>query len=129
MKVFGALLFSAILALSPLEPPDNSGIYFGSWYDRLHGDTPVATNARVNYKPLSFFQSDVNITSTLQSASLDNFVSQVAATATDAFIYLTVYPMEGKFSFKPQATMPCLIVHSTICAPESTKSLRRGAEC
>lgn len=44
---------------------------------------------------MSFFQSDVNITSTLQSEFLDSFLAQVSETNTSAIVYLTVYPMEG----------------------------------
>lgn len=38
---------------------------------------------------------DVNITQTLQSAEIDTFVSHMAATNTQAFLYLTIYPYEG----------------------------------
>jgi len=43
----------AVNALEPLEPA--SGIYFGPWYDRIHGDTPESIQRRVNHKPFSFF--------------------------------------------------------------------------
>ncbi|KAJ2996258.1 hypothetical protein HDV02_006655 [Globomyces sp. JEL0801] len=70
-------------------------MYLGSWYDRLHGDTPVSTNARLNYKPLAFFQSDMNMTKTLQSVEMEMYFNQVEQTQTDCFLYLTIYPMEG----------------------------------
>jgi hypothetical protein len=89
----------AILGLSsslvPLEQPDGTGLMLGAWYDRLGGDTPSRINQRVNYKPLTFFQSDMNITDTLQSDYIDEFIKQVEETETDAFIYLTLYPFEG----------------------------------
>ena len=44
---------------------------------------------------MSLFQSDVNISYTLQSQFVDHFFSQLDATHTDAIAYLTVYPMEG----------------------------------
>ncbi|KAJ3245436.1 hypothetical protein HK104_007956, partial [Borealophlyctis nickersoniae] len=65
----------------------------GAWYDRLLGDTPAAINARVAYKPLALFQSDINITDTLQLPT--QFVEQVAATNTDTILFLTVFPIEG----------------------------------
>jgi hypothetical protein len=54
----------------------------------------VSVNARVG-KPMSLFQSDVNISQTLQSEFVDHFFAQLDATGTDAIAYLTVYPMEG----------------------------------
>jgi hypothetical protein len=89
------LLASLVFSQAVLEPADNSGIYLGAWYDRLNGDTPVKVNMRLNYKPLPFFQSDMNITDSLQSEAVDNFIDQVEATETDAFVYLTIYPMNG----------------------------------
>jgi hypothetical protein len=86
------------IALAPLEQPDGSPIHFGAWYDRLNGDTPVKINARVGSKPFSFFQSDMNITETMddeQMGYIDEFVKQVEATESDAFIYLTLYPFFG----------------------------------
>lgn len=80
--------------LANLELSNPFQYYFGPWYDRLNGDTPVSINNRLGHK-CSFFQSDVNISSTLQSSFVDNFFSQVAATKSDAIAYLTVYPMEG----------------------------------
>ncbi|KAJ3299522.1 hypothetical protein HK104_008618 [Borealophlyctis nickersoniae] len=65
----------------------------GAWYDRLLGDTPVAINTRVGYKPLSLFQSDINITSTLQMPT--QFIEQVQATNTDTILFLTVFPIDG----------------------------------
>ncbi|KAJ3044109.1 hypothetical protein HDV00_003213 [Rhizophlyctis rosea] len=96
-----SLLISALTVLSamsaingqlaPLEPPDGK-LLFGAWYDRLKNDTPVAINTRVG-KPLSMFQSDINITDTLQMP--DQFRQQLEATNTDAIMYLTVYPFWG----------------------------------
>ncbi|KAJ3277273.1 hypothetical protein HK104_003473 [Borealophlyctis nickersoniae] len=89
----GALCAAAtVAAQNPLEPP-NGKMYFGAWYDRLQNDTPVAINSRLGYKPLSFFQSDINLTSTLQLPT--EFDQQVDATGTDAILYLTVYPIQG----------------------------------
>ncbi|KAJ3300806.1 hypothetical protein HDV03_001971 [Kappamyces sp. JEL0829] len=90
-----SLLATCLYGLAPLEKPDGSPIYFGTWFDRPHGDTAVATNARLNYKPLSLFQSDVNITETLQAADTDDIFAKIKETGTDAIVYLTVYPMEG----------------------------------
>jgi hypothetical protein len=58
-------------------------------------DSPSKINSRVNYKPLSFFQSDMNITQTLQSSAVDQFIEQMEESQTNAFIYLTIYPYEG----------------------------------
>ena len=69
--------------------------YSGTWVDRLNGDSVKATNARLNYKPMSMFQGDVNLTSVLQSDFVDDISSQIIGTGTDAIIYLTVYPFEG----------------------------------
>ena len=85
-----------VASLAPLEQADGSGqIYLGAWYDRLMGDTPASMNARLAYKPLSFFQMDINITKTLQSAEIDSFVAAVQNTSSTAFLYLTIYPYEG----------------------------------
>ena len=54
-----------------------------------------AINARVGYKSMSLFQSDVNITNVLQADYMDDLVQQVTKTKTDAIVYLTVYPFEG----------------------------------
>ncbi|RKO86458.1 hypothetical protein BDK51DRAFT_37803, partial [Blyttiomyces helicus] len=75
----------------------------GSWYDRLKGDTPVQVNSRYTPHPLSFFQSDINITGggifLLGGDTLDpaptQFISQISATNTDAILYLTVYAYGG----------------------------------
>jgi hypothetical protein len=88
------LALSNAQQLATLEQNDNK-IYLGAWYDRLNGDTPSRINARVNHRPLSFFQSDMNITETLQSAAVDQFIQHIEETNTDAFIFLTIYPYEG----------------------------------
>jgi hypothetical protein len=64
----------------------------GAWFDRLHGDTAKAINARLNIKPLSLFQSDVNITATLQAEYLEDIFAKIEETNTDAIVYVTVYP-------------------------------------
>ncbi|KAJ3055340.1 hypothetical protein HK097_010840 [Rhizophlyctis rosea] len=88
-------LFTALAGVSaqlaPLEPEDGK-LLFGAWYDRLKNDTPIAINTRVG-RPLSMFQSDINITETLQLPT--QFIEQVDATNTDAILYLTVYPFWG----------------------------------
>jgi hypothetical protein len=94
--VISLLLQSAPLLaqLAPLEPAENK-MYLGAWYDRLNGDTPAKINSRLNYKPMSFFQSDMNITDTLQSGAIDQFIQHIEETQTNAFVYLTLYPFEG----------------------------------
>jgi hypothetical protein len=92
------LLAWIVSALAPLEQPNGAGIHFGAWYDRLNGDTPVKMIERVGSKPFSFFQSDMNITETMddeQMGYINQFVEQVEATESDAFIYLTLYPFFG----------------------------------
>jgi hypothetical protein len=98
MKIIISFLVTIIYSLAPLEQSDGSGIHFGAWYDRLNGDTPVKINKRLGSKPMSFFQSDMNITETMddeQMGYIDEFVKQVEATNSDAFIYLTLYPFFG----------------------------------
>ena len=64
-------------------------------YDRLAGDSPANVMARVQPpSPFSFYQTDANITDTLQSDAIDQFVNQVAEVKSNAFLYLTVYPIE-----------------------------------
>ncbi|KAJ3300807.1 hypothetical protein HDV03_001972, partial [Kappamyces sp. JEL0829] len=87
------LCSSLVYGLANLEQPNGSPIYFGSWFDRLHGDTPAATNNRLNYRPFSLFQSDVNITETLQGDYFDDIFKKIQETGTDAAVYLTVYPI------------------------------------
>ena len=86
---------SCQVQLAPLEQADNSKIYLGVWYDRIMGDTPAAINARVDYKPFSFFQMDINITETLQSEEIDTFVAHLQNTSSTAFMFLTIYPYQG----------------------------------
>ncbi|KAJ3049910.1 hypothetical protein HK097_009102 [Rhizophlyctis rosea] len=88
-----ALLATAasVLAQVPLEPP-NGKILFGPWYDRLHGDTPSLITQRLGHAP-SMFQSDINMTDTLQMPT--EFIRQVDDTHTDTILYLTVYPIMG----------------------------------
>jgi len=92
-------------SLAPLEfdAPGKLLLYFfffnhhfrGAWYDRKQGDTPLSVNSRINYKNLSLFQSDVNITDVLQSDYFDNFMSQLESTDSDCYAILTVYPIQG----------------------------------
>ena len=98
MKLLATLLtilplISAQASLANLEVEDG-GFYLGAWYDRLNGDTPTAINTRLGIKPMAFFQSDINITDTLQSSSLDQIIGQTTA-QPHAFIYLTIYPYDG----------------------------------
>ena len=90
-----AAFLSAIAAQAVLEPADGAGIYLGPWYDRPNGETPEKINKRFNHKPFSFFQSDMNITDTLQLEFVENFIQQVEETGTDSFLYLTIYPWDG----------------------------------
>ena len=89
------LLFALVTCNAVLEPDDNSGILLGVWYDRLNGDTPTKVNSRFNHKPFKFFQSDMNISDTLQLDFVNDFIKQVEDTGTDSFLYLTIYPMMG----------------------------------
>ncbi|KAJ3037647.1 hypothetical protein HDV00_001452 [Rhizophlyctis rosea] len=84
-------VLSTIKAQVPLEPP-NGRLLFGPWYDRLHGDSPALVINRLGYNP-SMYQSDINITHTLQVPT--EFIRQMDETQTDAIMYLTVYPIEG----------------------------------
>jgi hypothetical protein len=86
-------ILQLVYALAPLEMSDQK-IYFGPWYERIRGDTPLAINTRLGHN-LSLFQSDINITSTLQIDFLNNFLTQLDQTSSDAIAYLTVYPIEG----------------------------------
>lgn len=89
------LLSLVAAAMAPLEQPDGSPVYFGPWYDRLAGDTVAQLNERLNYKPFSMFQADVNITETLQSSAVDEIFAGIVGSNTDAVVYLTVYPYNG----------------------------------
>jgi hypothetical protein len=89
------LLLGLVAALAPLEQADGSPIYFGPWYDRLAGDSVEQHNKRIDYKPFSMFQADVNITATLQASSVDEIFTGITGSQTDAVVYLTVYPIEG----------------------------------
>ena len=82
----------AVNALEPLEPA--SGIYFGPWYDRIHGDTPESIQRRVNHKPFSFFQSDMNIDAVFSTWNFTNFMEQMPQDL-NTIAYLTLYPMKG----------------------------------
>ncbi|KAJ3030253.1 UNVERIFIED_CONTAM: hypothetical protein HDU68_009650 [Siphonaria sp. JEL0065] len=88
----------SVVAAAPLEPPKGQ-IYLGAWYDRNLTDTPSAVNARIGYKPLSFFQTDVDFSGTLKPwtapSITDQFLQQLKDTQTDAFAMLTVYPFQG----------------------------------
>ncbi|KAI9205030.1 glycoside hydrolase superfamily [Polychytrium aggregatum] len=84
--VFVGACVSQVSALAPLEP--DTGIYFGTWYDRLGGDTPTAINSRLNYKPLTLFQSDLNISSTLQDPTQ---IFQQMQTVPGAVLLLTLF--------------------------------------
>ncbi|KAI8913390.1 glycoside hydrolase superfamily, partial [Gorgonomyces haynaldii] len=96
------MLFPIVQALASLEP-SNGKLLFGAWYDRISGDTPSAIQQRTGLPPFSLWQSDMNIGQTLQSEAIDNFVSQVAQTNSDAILYLTLYPMDGFQNVSAQA--------------------------
>ncbi|KAI8907794.1 glycoside hydrolase superfamily [Gorgonomyces haynaldii] len=95
-EIFSMFLLTsvALAQLAPLEP-SQKGVYFGPWYERLNGDTPLAIQQRTQVKSFSLWQSDMNITDTLQSAYIDDFVKQVDALRSDAVLYLTIYPIMG----------------------------------
>ncbi|KAJ3040772.1 hypothetical protein HK097_002472 [Rhizophlyctis rosea] len=86
-------IFSGVQAGVPLEP-ENGKIYFGAWYARPNGDTPAAINTRVG-KKLAMFQSDFNITDTINEGNPLQFLQQMDETKSDAIMYLTAYPMYG----------------------------------
>ncbi|ORY29901.1 glycoside hydrolase [Rhizoclosmatium globosum] len=93
------LLGATASALAPLERTDGK-ILLGAWYDRNLSDTPSAVNARIGYKPLSFFQTDVDFSGTLKpwtspQTVIPQFQQQLKDTNTDAIAMLTVYPFQG----------------------------------
>jgi hypothetical protein len=72
----------------------------GAWYSRPIGDTPAAINARLNYKPLSFFQTDIDLSGTVKpethpSIVESSFIPDLQGSNTEAMAYLTVYPFQG----------------------------------
>ncbi|KAJ3412639.1 hypothetical protein HDV05_000450 [Chytridiales sp. JEL 0842] len=71
----------------------------GAWYDRILGDTPSTLNDRLNYQPLSFFQTDIDLSGQLKPLTgpniTDQFLTQLNESGTDAMAYLTVYPFMG----------------------------------
>ncbi|KAJ3412550.1 hypothetical protein HDV05_000584 [Chytridiales sp. JEL 0842] len=85
-------------AQAPLEPPAGK-VLLGAWYDRILGDTPTAINNRLAYQPLSFFQTDIDLSGKLKPMTgpniTDQFLTQLTESNTDALAYLTVYPFEG----------------------------------
>ncbi|KAJ3034403.1 hypothetical protein HDV00_005059 [Rhizophlyctis rosea] len=91
--LLAALALATYSAAAPLEPADGK-ILFGAWYARPHGDTPAAINSRVG-KKLAMFQSDFNITDTINEGNPTQFVQQLDDAKTDAIMYMTVYPMYG----------------------------------
>lgn len=115
--VFLSLIhLSVISALAPLEPPQGS-FYFGPWYERLNGDYPTSINQRLEYN-VSFFHSDFNLTDDCQPQEIDMFLDQVAATNTNAIVYMTIYPMQG-FAAVTDAALQTLTLkvqsHSAKC--------------
>lgn len=66
----------------------------GAWYARPNGDTPAAINSRVG-KKLAMFQSDFNITDTINEGNPFQFLQQLDESKSDAIMYLTAYPMYG----------------------------------
>ncbi|KAI8897269.1 glycoside hydrolase superfamily, partial [Globomyces pollinis-pini] len=98
--MFLATLFLLIAGIQAgrLEPdPSVTGVYLGSWWCRLYGggDTPLRTNNRVGVRPFSLWQGDFNISSTVQSADLNQIIEQIEETKTDALAMLTIYPVDG----------------------------------
>ncbi|KAI9346454.1 glycoside hydrolase superfamily [Obelidium mucronatum] len=93
-----ATVAAGIATAAPLEPSQGQ-IYLGAWYDRNLTDTPSAVNARIGYKPLSFFQTDIDFSGTdkpwTAPSLTDQFLQQLQDTKTDAFAMLTLYPFQG----------------------------------
>ncbi|KAJ3127806.1 hypothetical protein HK100_009543 [Physocladia obscura] len=102
MKAVWPIFLSAIagvtLATAPLEPPAGK-LLFGAWYDRNNSDTPSDVNTRFNYKPLSFFQTDIDFSGVVKPWTAPTittqFLQQLEDTNTDAIAFLTVYPFQG----------------------------------
>ncbi|KAJ3030254.1 UNVERIFIED_CONTAM: hypothetical protein HDU68_009651 [Siphonaria sp. JEL0065] len=90
---------SSAFAAAPLVPTDGK-VLLGAWYDRNNSDTPSAVNARIGYKPLAFFQTDVDFSGTIKpwtspQAVIPQFLQQLQETGTNASAMLTVYPFQG----------------------------------
>lgn len=88
------VLLSYVFCQAPLEFPTDR-IMIGTWWDRLNGQTPSQINRQLDYKPLTIWHSDVNITTVFQGDYFDDIIKQIADTGTNAAIYVTVYPMDG----------------------------------
>lgn len=84
---------------------DFSKLKLGVWYDRERGDAPTSINSRLGLenKTLTFWQSNIFATNTIESLKLNQFILDVEQTNTDAFIYLTVYPWDGFDKFDDDA--------------------------
>ncbi|TPX73569.1 mannan endo-1,4-beta-mannosidase [Chytriomyces confervae] len=94
-----AVAASTVLAAANLEPAAGS-VMLGAWYDRNLTDTPSAVNTRLNYKPLAFFQTDMDLSSvvkpwTAPKVVMPQFIQQLEDTKTNAVAMLTLYPFEG----------------------------------
>ncbi|KAJ3010089.1 UNVERIFIED_CONTAM: hypothetical protein HDU68_002333, partial [Siphonaria sp. JEL0065] len=87
-----------ISVAAPLEPADGK-VLLGAWYDRNNSDTPKAVNARLGYKPLAFFQTDIDFSGTIKPWTApgitEQLLQQLKDTNSDADAYLTVYPFQG----------------------------------
>ena len=122
------LVLPFVLSLAPLEFPEQGKLYYGPWYDRLHGDTISSVIKRVNYKPFSFFQSDFNLTTDCQPHHVNQFFQQLDESGTDAIAYVTLYPILGF----DQVTDNSIIQISNILAFQIAKGgrvfLRYGSE-
>ncbi|KAJ3302085.1 hypothetical protein HDV03_005429 [Kappamyces sp. JEL0829] len=87
-----ALVAALAYGLAPLEQNDGK-LYLGAWYARDYGDTPANIQKRVNYKPLSFYETMISINDNPVNVTvIDEFIADVKATNSDAFYFLTVYP-------------------------------------
>jgi hypothetical protein len=87
-------LIVSVAGLASLEPPAGS-VYFGAWYNRIRGDTPTLVSERVNHRPFSIWQIDLNIAETIDTAVIEREHAAIKAVQTDAFMYITLYPVYG----------------------------------
>ncbi|KAI9335028.1 glycoside hydrolase superfamily, partial [Zopfochytrium polystomum] len=71
----------------------------GAWYDRPNRDTPAAINKRLNFKPLAFFQTDIDLSGEKKKETSPNittqFLQDLQDSNSDAMAFLTVYPFQG----------------------------------
>ncbi|KAJ3074781.1 hypothetical protein HDU98_010272 [Podochytrium sp. JEL0797] len=98
MLISSIVLAASAFANTPLVPPAGK-VLIGAWYDRNNTDTPKSINARFNYKPLAFFQTDIDLSGTFKPWTAptitDQFLQQLQETGTNATGMLTIYPFQG----------------------------------